>query len=298
MSHPDLITGCPSKALTINIKRMDAYSEGSPPDQAKNPIQKKENPPDEVSGIKLIELKKTWRDYLFEFSVPFLAVTAAFLLSNEKDAYYERKLEKQLIQSIVYDLESDIHLIEEQISFHMIKIGEMDTLLQLLKEPESAENISRMHHLGRMTSRSIQFNNNDKTIEQMKNAATFRVIQNQEAVSEIIDYYQKIKVIRLVEEREKDELENYKRIAVKIFDPFSHRNVVSGNTIKEVRTNPEFISGDALDHHELAGYIQYLNTSRGRLISLKTDLKKSAEKLIQDLQKMYALPVNAGKEEN
>ena len=277
---------------------MDAYSEGSPPDQAKNPIQKKENPPDEVSGIKLIELKKTWRDYLFEFSVPFLAVTAAFLLSNEKDAYYERKLEKQLIQSIVYDLESDIHLIDEQISFHMIKIGEMDTLLQLLKEPESAENISRMHHLGRMTSRSIQFNNNDKTIEQMKNAATFRVIQNQEAVSEIIDYYQKIKVIRLVEEREKDELENYKRIAVKIFDPFSHRNVVSGNTIKEVRTNPEFISGDALDHHELAGYIQYLNTSRGRLISLKTDLKKSAEKLIRDLQKMYALPVNAGKEEN
>lgn len=277
---------------------MDAYSEESPPDQAKNPIQKKEYPPDEVTGIKLIELKKTWRDYLFEFSVPFLAVTAAFLLSNEKDAYYERKLEKQLIQSIVYDLESDIHLIDEQISFHMIKIGEMDTLLQLLKEPESAGNISRMHHLGRMTSRSIQFNNNDKTIEQMKNAATFRVIQNQEAVSEIIDYYQKIKVIRLVEEREKDELENYKRIAVKIFDPFSHRNVVSGNTIKEVRTNPEFISGDALDHHELAGYIQYLNTSRGRLISLKTDLKKSAEKLIQDLQKMYALPVNAGKEEN
>lgn len=277
---------------------MDAYSEKSPPDQAKNPIQKKEYPPDEVTGIKLIELKKTWRDYLFEFSVPFLAVTAAFLLSNEKDAYYERKLEKQLIQSIVYDLESDIYLIDEQISFHMIKIGEMDTLLQLLKEPESAGNISRMHHLGRMTSRSIQFNNNDKTIEQMKNAATFRVIQNQEAVSEIIDYYQKIKVIRLVEEREKDELENYKRIAVKIFDPFSHRNVVSGNTIKEVRTNPEFISGDALDHHELAGYIQYLNTSRGRLISLKTDLKKSAEKLIQDLQKMYALPVNAGKEEN
>lgn len=277
---------------------MDAYSEGNPPDQAKNPIQKKENPPDEVSGIKLIELKKTWRDYLFEFSVPFLAVTAAFLLSNEKDAYYERKLEKQLIQSIVYDLESDIHLIDEQISFHMIKIGEMDTLLQLLKEPESAENISRMHHLGRMTSRSIQFNNNDKTIEQMKNAATFRVIQNQEAVSEIIDYYQKIKVIRLVEEREKDELENYKRIAVKIFDPFSHRNVVSGDLIKEVRTNPEFISGDTLDKQELAGYIQYLNTSRGRLISLKTDLKKSAEKLIQNLQKTYALPVNAGKEEN
>lgn len=277
---------------------MDAYSEGNPPDQAKNPIQKKENPPDEVSGIKLIELKKTWRDYLFEFTVPFLAVTAAFLLSNEKDAYYERKLEKQLIQSIVYDLESDIHLIDEQISFHMIKIGEMDTLLQLLKEPESAENISRMHHLGRMTSRSIQFNNNDKTIEQMKNAATFRVIQNQEAVSQIIDYYQKIKVIRLVEEREKDELENYKRIAVKIFDPFSHRNVVSGDLIKEVRTNPEFISGDTLDKQELAGYIQYLNTSRGRLISLKTDLKKSAEKLIQNLQKTYALPVNAGKEEN
>ena len=277
---------------------MDAYSEGNPPDQAKNPIQKKENPPDEVSGIKLIELKKTWRDYLFEFTVPFLAVTAAFLLSNEKDAYYERKLEKQLIQSIVYDLESDIHLIDEQISFHMIKIGEMDTLLQLLKEPESAENISRMHHLGRMTSRSIQFNNNDKTIEQMKNAATFRVIQNQEAVSQIIDYYQKIKVIRLVEEREKDELENYKRIAVKIFDPFSHRNVVSGDLIKEVRTNPEFISGDNLDKQELAGYIQYLNTSRGRLISLKTDLKKSAEKLIQNLQKTYALPVNAGKEEN
>jgi hypothetical protein len=275
---------------------MDENSESGTAYQTEDPINYKEDPSVDHSKIKSVELRKTWRDYLFEFSVPFLAVTAAFLLSNEKDAYYERKLEKQLIQSIVYDLESDIQLIDEQIGFHMVKIGEMDTLLQLLKEPDSGNNVALMHHLGRMTTRSIQFNSNDKTIEQMKNSATFRVIQNQDAVSEIIDYYQKIKVIRLVEEREKNELENYKRIAVKIFDPYTNRNVVSGDTLKELRTEPEFISEEPLDRRELAGYIQYLNTSRGRLITLKTDLKKSAEKLILHLRRTYALPIVEEKE--
>lgn len=274
---------------------MDENSELNPPVQANNPVKKAEDQSDENSNIKLIELRKTWRDYLFEFSVPFLAVTAAFLLSNEKDAYYERKLEKQLIQSVVLDLESDLELIDEQINFHRVKIGEMDSLLLLLKEPVSSANTAQMHHLGKMATRSIQFNNNDKTIEQMKNTATFRIVQNQEAVSEIINYYQKIQVIRLVEEREKDELENYKRIAVKIFDPFAHRYVVIGGAIKEVHTEPEFISGNPSDKQELAGYIQYMNTSRGRLITLKSELKKSAEKLILQLQKAYALPVVDGK---
>ena len=53
-----------------------------------------ENIPASIS----VEMKKTWRDYLFEFIMPFLAVTAAFLLNTEREDYVERNLEKQYIK--------------------------------------------------------------------------------------------------------------------------------------------------------------------------------------------------------
>jgi hypothetical protein len=140
-----------------------------------------------------------------------------------------------------------------------------------------------------MATRNVTFANNEGTFEQMKNSASFRLIHNQESANEIIDYYLKIKTINLVEEREKSDQDSYKRIAVQIFDPFASKNL--GHRVRKIQLEKVVltISEDKLLLRQLGGYIQYLSTSRNRLIFLKQNLKKDGQALIGKLKKVYKL---------
>ena len=237
----------------------------------------------------LVKMRKTWRDYVFEFTLPFLAVMAAFLLNTERENYTERNLEKQYIKSIISDFNDDVKLIDEQITFHKMRIGEMDSLIEMLEKPKSIKDFDRLYHLNRFATRNVTFANNEGTFEQMKNSASFRLIHNQEVANEIIDYYLKIKTINLVEEREKSDLDSYKRIAVQVFDPFVSKKLGRGAKVKQNETIILTITQDKLLLRQLGGYIQYLNASRNRLIFLKQDLKKNGQALIQKLNKVYKL---------
>jgi mannose/fructose/N-acetylgalactosamine-specific phosphotransferase system component IIB len=235
------------------------------------------------------DFKKSFKDYIFEFTLPFLAVMAAFLLNNVKEDYAENQLEKQYIISIISDLNDDIKLVDEQVKYHQLRIAQMDTLLDFFEKPNAISNNEKVNFLGKMASRGIQFDYNDRTIEQMKNSATFRLIKNQIATNLIIKYYQKVKVIKLMEDREKEEQEDYKRVAVKIFDPFSDRIIFKDGKETHFLTNKAPIVNNPELLREAAGYIRYLNSSRGRLISLKQDLKTTALQLIDALTKEYKL---------
>ena len=55
-----------------------------------------EKPSDSVNRNEPIfpmefDFKKSFRDYVFEFTLPFLAVMAAFLLNNVKEDYAEKR---------------------------------------------------------------------------------------------------------------------------------------------------------------------------------------------------------------
>ena len=250
---------------------------------------REENASEERPVNVLVEMRKTWRDYVFEFTLPFLAVMAAFLLNNVKEDYAENQLEKQYIISIIADLNDDIKLVDEQEKFHKLRIAQMDTLLDFFEKPDAIKDNKKVNILGKMASRGIQFDYNDRTIEQMKNSATFRLIKNQIATNLIIKYYQKVKVIKLMEDREKEEQEDYKRVAVKIFDPFSDRVIFKNDKETHLRKNILPIVKNPALLREAAGYIQYLNNSRGRIISLKQDLKTTAFQLIDALKKEYKL---------
>lgn len=235
------------------------------------------------------DFKKSFRDYVFEFTLPFLAVMAAFLLNNLKEDYAERQLEKQYMTSIISDLNDDIKMADSQIEFHTLKITQMDSLLDFFEKPIDVKDIEKVNYLGKLATRSVQFYCNEVTIEQMKNSASFRLVRNQRATAAIIDYYKRVNVIKLVEGREINEEEDFKRVAVKIFDPFAVRYFFRAGRMNQIHkknlpivNNPQLI-------REAAGYLQYLNGSRNRLIFLKHDLEKNASHLINLLKKEYDL---------
>ena len=51
--------------------------------------------------------RKKWTHYFWEFFMLFLAVTAGFLVENQREHYIEHKREKQFISTMVEDLKSD-----------------------------------------------------------------------------------------------------------------------------------------------------------------------------------------------
>jgi hypothetical protein len=235
------------------------------------------------------DFKKSFRDYVFEFTLPFLAVMAAFLLNNVKEDYAEKQLEKQYMTSIISDLNDDIKMADSQIEFHRLRIAQMDSLLDFFEKPIDIKDNEKVNYLGKLVTRSVQFYCNEVTLEQMKNSATFRLVRNQRATAEIIDYYKKVDVIKLVEGREINEEEDFKRVAVKIFDPFTVRRISYNGKKAEIRKNNLPILNNPQLIREAAGYLQYLNSSRNRLIFLKKDLKKDANNLISFLKKEYGL---------
>jgi hypothetical protein len=55
--------------------------------------------------------KKAFKDYITEFVMLFAAVTLGFFAENLREGYAERKLEHQLMKSMVADLERNEELL-------------------------------------------------------------------------------------------------------------------------------------------------------------------------------------------
>lgn len=113
----------------------------------------------------LVKMRKTWRDYVFEFILPFLAVIVAFLLNTERENYVERNLEKQYIKSIISDFNDDTKLIDEQITLHKMRIVQMVSLIEMLEKPTLIKDFDRLYYLDKFATRNVTFANNEGTFE-------------------------------------------------------------------------------------------------------------------------------------
>lgn len=234
--------------------------------------------------------RKKWRHYFYEFLMLFLAVFCGFLAEYQLEHIIENQREKQFIKSLIIDINSDLKLIDEQNRIHQMRIRIADSLIDFLASPEAIINQGDdLYYFGRIVNRTLIFANNDRTIEQMKNSGGFRLIRNQNASNEIMDYYQQIQKIRLFESRESGEQDEYKKLAVKIFDPRVFRKMTADTVINRITGNPSLLSNDKALLQELAGVIQYLTGSRVQIMSLKEKLKLSGLKLINFLNKEYHL---------
>lgn len=231
--------------------------------------------------------KKIWH-YFYEFLMLFLAVFCGFLAENWREHYVERHREKEFINSIKTDLDDDIVQLDNQISLQKVSIEQLDSLITLLGNPIIKDSKTRqLYFFGRRASRSIYFTNNDRTIQQMKNSGGFRLIQNQAASNKIMDYYKLMSVIQEQTERVYLENEDYKRIAIKVFDPIIFRDMVVNEAIARLENDPPLLTYDQLTLKELAGTVQYLKGSRTTILSNIEILKEKAINLIEFLKKEY-----------
>ena len=140
--------------------------------------------------------KKTWRNYIWEFVMLFLAVFCGSIAEYYLEHKIEHDREKQYIVSLVSDLKSDTANIALTINDFRSSNAYFDTIDANINQITEKYNPSLMFALKRVLGYR-DFIATDKTLEQLKNAGNLRLIKKQSIVDSIAGYDFQVKKFQI-----------------------------------------------------------------------------------------------------
>lgn len=235
--------------------------------------------------------KKPWKEYLLEFLMIFLAVTMGFFAESLREHIANNEREEQYVHSLVEDLKDDTAKIAAYIKVQKQARDLLDSLVIILDVPA---NISRhgneVYYFGRLGPRLQNVPVNMRTVEQLKNSGSFRLISNADASNNIMAYYGKIPLIRQIEGLYAGEFDEYKKIAASVFEPGVFRKLEKENgDVIRATDNPALQKQSPAFIKELALTAVYMNGSRKTVLAGDEDLLKNAKELMANLKAEYHL---------
>ena len=139
--------------------------------------------------------RKKWTHYLWEFLMLFLAVFCGFMAENQREHMMEHQREKEYIKSLVEDLKQDTAQLKKIISSLDEKLLFKDSLLEELGNPMVFKKSSRAYYFFVMSWHYPDFVYTDRTIQQLKNSGSMRLLRNKSVSDGIVDYDSKVKTI-------------------------------------------------------------------------------------------------------
>lgn len=140
--------------------------------------------------IKIHYQNKKFRNYLYDFFMLFLAVTAGFFMENLRERHVEKKKEKIYIEKIISDIKTDTAEIAATLKNNNIQIAGLDSLLDILEAPfNKANNKIIYYHVFNHLNSYQAFSAREITITQLKSSGDFRLIGNKNAADSIVLYY-------------------------------------------------------------------------------------------------------------
>lgn len=153
-----------------------------------NQIQETENM--EVHHHSHAHGKKNWKSYIWEFLMLFFAVFCGFLAEYQLEHTIEHNREKEFIKSMIEDAQTDTANIHAASSLNKQRVLKMDTLAHHCFNYDVAENYdSAIYNLYRSALKHpAVVSPTERTLSQLKNSGSMRLIRNKNAVDRIIKY--------------------------------------------------------------------------------------------------------------
>jgi len=244
-----------------------------------------------ASGETHIERKK-WTHYVWEFFMLFLAVFCGFLAEYALEHKIEADREKQYAISMVEDLKLDTAALNRIIQLRTNRLVMLDSLFLLLDETENSSNLSILYYYSAMTSRfgSLQFIYNDRTIQQLKNSGSLRLIRNKIVSDSITLYYGSIRRLENVQEREDRNFQDLKPYRLKIFDGRIYDKMfTNSDRIQRPGGNPALLQYTKDDLNGFIGNLVAVKASNIGYIRFSMDLLKQAINVLNTIKKEYHL---------
>ncbi len=235
--------------------------------------------------------RKKWTHYIWEFFMLFLAVTAGFFVENQREHIIESKREKQYIISLIRDVELDIESLKQSAIAREKYTSYYDSLVYLLKQ-KNKNNMNDIYFYARFLLRMTPFKYHDRTITQLKNSGSLRLIRNKQAADSITIYDNE--EIQAVLNQQALELQFRNSILTnnvgRIFEAQVWDEMTDETTaISRPTGNPDLITNDPTIINDFIIQVITLKTAYRVANRIIIRALRSAENLIANLKKEYHL---------
>ena len=142
----------------------------------------------EVHHPPHVHHSKKWKNYLYEFLMLFLAVTAGFFVENMRENYIEHHRAKQFSKQLLADLRLDSLMFENwNRNIQNMQKG-YDSLLYLLTQKTGSTDKEILETLLPITF-VFDAPATATTYNQMKSSGSLRYIENSELIADLQRYY-------------------------------------------------------------------------------------------------------------
>jgi hypothetical protein len=226
--------------------------------------------------------------FIYEFLMLFLAVTAGFFVDNIREYYIERHREKQFVESLVLDLKMDTTQISEILKSNKEQIKGIDSLLCSFEKEGNEKLVNDIYYYSRFFLSSCEeMQPNERTITQLKNSGSMRLIRNFNVSDSIMNYDQTIKNIKDYNEFLYKFFQDQLQTQTQLLDYKIYR-IYRMNQIKNVHNISLLIAHDKpinVYYNQSYMFAAAIYSYNNSLASMKTD----AGSLIQFLKKAYRL---------
>ncbi|MDE3142546.1 MAG: hypothetical protein KGL19_00230 [Bacteroidota bacterium] len=232
--------------------------------------------------------KKSFKEYFLEFLMIFLAVTMGFFAENYREHLAEVNKENDYIQTFIEDLKTDTTKIKQLLYIERsLKLKAIDSLLFLMCTHQIKGHENDLYYFGRIVTRYPIFQSNDRTVTELKNSGSLRLIRNEATADSIISYQKAVEEIYTVQDDENAERKDLYPILCRMYDPFIFDKMAEGFKIIRPNDNPPLRSYDTNIQKDLAFYISEIKGSDNLVIRNLQNLETKAENVIAFLQKKY-----------
>ena len=232
---------------------------------------------------------KKWKNYLYEFLMLFLAVSAGFFMENIREHKVEREREEQYMKSLLSDLSTDIFNIDSIITRNLWWKRQADSLYILLTLPDYSDKTSLIYYYGRRVSLRDFFYITEGTIKQLNNAGGLRLISNQDIVDSISRYENKYDDLSIAQQLKELQLRDYRDAGCKVFDVRVFEKMVNGIKVIIPEGNPKLFSDKPGDLNELLMRAHFIKRNNSGIIDLLNDMKREAINLQKLIKEKYRL---------
>ena len=237
--------------------------------------------------------RKKWTHYFWEFLMLFLAVFCGFMAENFREHQIEHKREKEYITSLIKDVELDTASLQLSSNVRKKYITYFDSLVLLLKQNDKSK-LNDIYFYARFLGRITEFKYHDRTIQQLKNSGSLRLIRNKKAADSITIYDNEAVKLILDQQDIERNLRNdilYSNTG-KILNGYVWNDMADTSnkaTISRISSNPSLITSDTKLINEFVIKVVYLKTAYRLTNGNIEETIKSASNLLTFLKKEYHL---------
>ena len=253
--------------------------------------------------------RKKWKDYISEFVMIFLAVTAGFFAETLREHISDSKKEKEYMVSLLADLREDTAQTVDVTQNLFKNIRGQDSLILLLKDFHSTDSMNKLayRYYLRYTIGAPQVIFNEGAITQLIGSGNMRLVEDHSVADSIADYINYVKLAKVQAQYYNDQFKQCFDYSTNIFDFTVARNPLREDMTRTITGRLNLDHLQLLTHDSLQlkkycndltmlqsiinGYVIHLYYTKRRAVSLAALLRKKYKLEDVELQ-THHLPAN------